>query len=99
VDAAVGVDQDVAGVAVDPGERRQLDRDPGLLGDLPDDCLPGRLADLDPAAGKLPVAVVDAPDQQDLAGVVADRSERGRQQVVRARRPWIPVVLMQPRHR
>jgi len=99
VDAAVGVDQDVARVAVDPGERRELDRDPGLLGDLPDDRLPGRLADLDPAAGKLPVAVVDATDQQDLTSGVADRGERGRQQVVRARRPRILVELVQPRHR
>ena len=85
VDAAVGVDQNVAGVAVDPGNRREFDRDPGFLGDLADDRLPGRLADLDPAAGKLPVAVVDAADQQDLTSGVADRRERGRQQVVRVR--------------
>ena len=51
VDAAVGVDEDVAGVAVDAGERRELDRDPGLLGDLADHGLLGGLADLDPASG------------------------------------------------
>src|SRR3954449_3320561 len=81
VDAAVGVDQDVAGVAVDPGDRGEFDGDPGFLGDLADDGLPGGLADLDPASGELPVAIVDAADQQDLPGGVADCGERGGQQV------------------
>jgi hypothetical protein len=70
VDAAVGVDQDVAGAAVDAGERRELDRDPGFLGDLAAHGLLGGLADLDPASGKLPVAVVDPTDEQDLAAAL-----------------------------
>ena len=98
MDAAVGGDQDVAGIAVDPRQRRELDRDPRLLGDLADHGLPGGLADLDPATGQLPVAVVDAADQQDLPGAVADRREGGRQQVVRAGSAAVLVVLVQPDH-
>ena len=98
VDAAVGVDQNVAGVAVDPGHRGEFDRDPGFLGDLQDEGLPGGLADLDPASGKFPVAVVDAADQQDLPGGVADRGERGREQVVCVTGARILVVLVQPDH-
>jgi len=83
VDAAVGIDQDVARVTVDAGQRRERDRDPGFLGDLADHCLPTGFAHLDAASGEFPVAVVDAADQQDLPGGVTERRERGGQEVVR----------------
>ena len=51
VDAVVGVDQDMGGVAVDAGESGELDGDAGLLGDFTGNGVAGGLADLDPASG------------------------------------------------
>lgn len=51
VDGAIGVDQDMSGVAVDTGEPGELDGDAGFLGDFTDDGVAGGLADLDPASG------------------------------------------------
>jgi hypothetical protein len=63
--------------AVDTGEAGEFDGDAGLLGDFSDHRGGGGLADLDAASGQLPVAVVDAADEQQLACPVADRGERG----------------------
>ena len=98
VNAAVRVDEHVRGVAVDPGQPGDLDRHPGLLGDLANQRLADRLPDFDAPAGQLPVAVVDPAHHQHLPGIVADGRERRRQHVVRARRARIPVVLVQPHH-
>ena len=93
VNAAVGVEQHVGGVAVDPGQAGERDAHPRLLGDLADHRLGGGFADLEASAGQLPVAVIDPTDQQNLAGEVADRRERRGQHVVRAGRVRILVVL------
>ena len=93
VNGAVGVEKDMGGVAVDTGEPDERYGHPRLFGDLADHRLGGGFADLEASSGQLPVAVIDPTDQQDLAGDVADRCERRRQHVVRARRVRILVVL------
>ena len=93
VNAAVGVEQNVRGVAVDPRKPGEHDDHPRLLGNLADHRLGGGFADLEASAGQLPVAVIDPTDQENLAGEVADRRERRRQHVVRAGRVRILVVL------
>jgi hypothetical protein len=98
VNGAVGVEQNMGGVAVDTGEPGERDGHSRLLGDLADHRLGGGLADLKASSAQLPVAVIDPADQKDLAGDVADRRERRRQHVVRAGGVRIPVVLAQPHH-
>ena len=93
VNGAVGVKEDVGGVAVDTGEPNERYVHARLFGDLADHCLGGGFAHFEASTGQLPVAVIDPTDQQDLAGGVADRCERRRQHVVRARRVRILVVL------
>ena len=78
MDGVVGVDQHMAGIAVDTRETDELDGDPRLFGDLTDDSVHGGFADLDATSRQLPVAVVDATDQQELAYAIAYRRERGR---------------------
>jgi hypothetical protein len=65
------VDDDVGGVAVDPGDTGRLDPDTGFLCDLTDDGDRVGLPDLDPAARKFPVAVIDATNEQDPVVVIA----------------------------
>ena len=80
------------------GEPGELDGDAGLFGDLADHGLGHGLADLDSTARQLPVAVIDPTDHQNIAGAVTDRRERRREDVVRARRVRILVVLLESHH-
>jgi len=83
----------MGGIAVDTGQPGERDGHSRLLGDLADHRLGGGFADLEASSRQLPIAVIDPTDQKDLAGDVADRRERRRQHVVRARRVRILVVL------
>jgi len=83
----------MGGIAVDTGQPGERDGHSRLLGDLADHRLGGGFADLEASSRQLPIAVIDPTDQKDLAGDVADRRERRRQHVVRARRGRILVVL------
>ena len=98
VDAVVPIDQDVRRIAVDTRDAGERDDDARLLLDLADYGLRRRLPDLDAPPGELPEPVVDPADEQDLTGGVADRGERGGQDVLRARRARILVVLQQADH-
>ena len=68
--AVAGVQDDVAGVGVDPDEARDFAGDAGFLAGFADGRLDDGLAEVDGAAGNGPVVVVGSLDQQDLAGVV-----------------------------
>jgi len=63
VDRAAWVDQDMTRVAVDAGESDERNGDAGLFGDFTDNGFADGFADLDPASGQLPVAIVDPTDQ------------------------------------
>jgi hypothetical protein len=63
VNRAAWVDQDMTRVAVDAGESDEQNGDAGLLGDFTDNGFADGFADLDPASGQLPVAIVDPTDQ------------------------------------
>jgi len=93
VNGAVRVEKDMGGVAVDAGEPSERYGHSRLLGDLADHRLGCGFADLEASAGQLPEAVIDPPDQQNFTGAIADRGERRRQHVARARRGRILVVL------
>jgi len=63
VNRAAWVDQDMTRVAVDAGESDERNGDAGLFGDFTDNGFADGFADLDPASGQLPVAIVDPTDQ------------------------------------
>jgi hypothetical protein len=98
VDGAVGVEENMCGVAVDTGESDHRDGHSRLLGDLADHRLGGGFADIDASSRQLPVAVIDPTDQEDLACDIAYGRERRGQHVVRAGRVRIPVILAQSHH-
>src|SRR5450755_789534 len=69
--AAEDQGDDAAGhVLVDAGQRGRLDLQAGFLGDLAAEAVGDLLAELEHAAGRLPVAVIAPPDEQGPAGVV-----------------------------
>jgi hypothetical protein len=67
--AITGVEDDVPGVGVDAGDPSDLAFDSGFLTGLADSRLGDSFAEVDRTAGDGPVAVVGAPDQQDVASV------------------------------
>ena len=95
-DLAVVVGDHVGRVAVDADDAGDLDLDPGLLAHLPHEGVANALADLNPAAGERPLAVVAALDQEDALVVEHHAGDR-RDERVGLRRARI-VVEVAPGH-
>jgi hypothetical protein len=96
---AVGrVEDDVPGVGVDAGDPGDLAFDPGFLERLADRCLCDRFAEVYRAAGDSPVAVVRAPDHQDVADGIGHDNVDGRNEAVRSRCLRVVVEVNPPVH-
>ena len=74
----VGVGQDMARVAVNPGKPGDCNDDARLFGHFSSHRGGGGLPDFDSAPGQLPVPIVDTTHEQDLISVISDERERGR---------------------